>query len=270
MSRDQAFLAVESKGRWGKAFEIPGTASLNADGDGDVAAVSCPSAGACAATGTYEASSGAVEVFVVWENKGHWAKATEVRGFGSLNAGDYGEVTAISCAAAGYCTLGGSYLDSSDHRQAFLATEAKGRWGRAQRLPGMSGLNHGGNAGLNALPCASAGNCVAGGSYRPSTSSTHTQAYLAVQKIGHWGNAAEVPGTASLNAGGGAQVTAASCPAVARASPAASTRTAQDACGCSWSASTLATGHGREDAWPAGSQRPSCGRAFPGAATTGG
>jgi hypothetical protein len=269
MRHDQVFLAVESKGRWGKAFEIPGTASLNGDGDGEVAAVSCPSAGACAATGTYEAASGAIEAFVVAEHQGHWAKAAEVRGFGSLNTGGFGDVTSISCAAAGYCTLGGSYLDGSDRFQAFLATEAKGHWaaavkvpgiaslnaaghaevsdlscrkpgyctaggfterskdgytafvlseskghwGKAQRLPGMSGLNHGGSAGVDALSCASAGNCVTGGSYRPSPGSTHSQAYLAVQENGHWGSAAEVPGTASLNKGGGAQITAASCPA---------------------------------------------------------
>jgi hypothetical protein len=264
---DQVFLAVQRKGHWGKAFEIPGTASLNAGGDGSVAAVSCPSAGNCAATGTYEASSGALEAFVVSEHGGHWAKATEVRGFGSLNVDDYGEVEALSCAAAGYCTLGGSYLDGSDDVQAFLATEraghwaaaikvpgiaalnagdrsqvteiscrkrgyctaggdtrrsgavstafvlseVKGHWGKAQRPPGMSGINHGGLAGLNALSCASAGNCAAGGSYRPSTASPRSQAWLAVQKGGHWGNAVEVAG--SLNAGGGAQLTAASCPA---------------------------------------------------------
>lgn len=266
MKDDQAFLAVQSKNRWRNAFEVPGTASLNARGDAEVEAISCPSAGACAATGTYQAASGALEVFVVSERQGRWAKATEVRGFGSLNAGEYGEVDSISCAAAGYCTLGGSYLDGSDQFQAFLATEMnghwstavevpgiaslndgghaqvsevscrkpgyctaggftrlsstvytafvigekKGHWGNAQQLPGLSGLNVGGNAGLNALSCASAGNCVAGGSYRPASG---TQAYLAVEMNGHWGNAAEAPGTGSLNQGGSAQVTAASCPA---------------------------------------------------------
>ncbi len=263
---DQVFLVAQSKGRWGKAFEIPGTASLNAGGDADLATVSCPSAGDCAATGSYEASSGALEIFVVSEHRGHWSKAAEVRGFGALNAGGYGQVQALSCSAAGYCTVGGSYLDSSDTEQAFLATEragnwaaaarvpgiaalnsgghsqvtevscrkpgyctaggstqrssavftafvlseTKGHWGKAQRLPGMSGINHGGVAGLNALSCASAGNCAAGGSYRPSTASPHSQAWLAVQKGGHWGNAFEVAG--SLNIGGAAQLTAASCP----------------------------------------------------------
>jgi hypothetical protein len=264
---DQVYLAVERKGRWGKAFEIPGTPSLNGGGDADLAAVACPSAGNCTATGSYAASAGPLEAFVVSERGGHWAKAAEVRGFGTLNADDYGQVKALSCAAAGYCAVGGSYLDGSDNQQAFLATEraghwaaavkvpgiaalnsggrsqvteiscrkrgyctaggytqrsgtvstafvlseVKGHWGNAQRLPGMSGINHGGVAGLDALSCASPGNCAAGGSYRPSTVSTHSQAWLAVQKSGHWGNAFEAAG--SLNAGGGAQLTAASCPA---------------------------------------------------------
>jgi hypothetical protein len=264
-SHDQSWLAVQRKGTWGHAFEVPGTGTLNAGGDGSVSVISCPSAGHCVATGGYAASGGASEVFVVSEHQGRWAKATALRGFAALNAGNDGAVKALSCSAPGDCTLGGGYLDSSHHDQAFLATEKnghwakaekvpgssglnagghaqvtfvscrkagyctvagdtqrgvadytafvisekKGHWGKAQRLPHMSSLNHGGDAGADAGSCSSAGNCVVGGSYRDG--SDHYQAYLAVQKNGHWHNAFEVPGSASLNKRNIAQVNAASC-----------------------------------------------------------
>jgi hypothetical protein len=263
---DQAWLAVQRNGKWGNAFEVPGTASLNAGGDASVVSVSCPSAGNCAATGGYEASGGALDVWVASEHHGRWAKATAVRNYPQLNVGQDGNVEAISCSAAGDCTLGGDYLDASLHFQAFLATEAggrwakaeqvpgigglnaaghsdtyavscrragyctatgltersagvytafaisesKGKWGKAARLPNMQNLNKDGNANASVLSCSSAGNCVAGGIYKDSHG--YNQAFLDVQKNGKWRNAFEVPGTASLNSGHNAQLTAISCP----------------------------------------------------------
>ena len=263
---DQAWLAVQHKGTWGNAFEVPGAAALNAGGEASVVSVSCPSAGNCAATGGYEASGGALDVWVASERRGHWAKATAVRNYLHLNAGDDGEVQAISCSAAGYCTLGGDYLDVNGHFQAFLATETRGRWANAEKVPGIGSLNAGGHSDVDAvscrragyctaagstersaavytafvisetkgkwgdaarlpnmqnlnkdgnadagqLSCSSACNCVAGGSYEDSHG--HNQAFLDVQKSGKWRTAFEVPGTAGLNKGSNAQVTAISCP----------------------------------------------------------
>ena len=62
---------------------------------------------------------------------------------------------------------------------------------------------------INSLSCASAGNSAAGGSYEDS--SGHTQAFVVDETAGTWGNAEEVPGTASLNAGGDAAVASVSC-----------------------------------------------------------
>src|SRR5215469_5732714 len=46
------------------------------------------------------------------------------------------------------------------------AVRAAGWWGRAIEVPGLGVLNKGGNAGVGSVSCGSAGNCVAGGSYR--------------------------------------------------------------------------------------------------------
>lgn len=262
---EQAWLAMQRNGRWGNAFEVPGTASLNAGGEASVVSVSCPSAGNCAATGGYEASGGALDVWVASEHHGHWAKATPVRNYLHLNVGDDGEVQAISCSEPGDCTLGGDYLDVNDQFQAFLATETGGHWAKAEEVPGIGNLNAGGHSNVNAVSCrrvgyctaagstersagvytafvisesngkwgmaarlpnmenlnkdgnadarqvscSSAGNCVTGGFYKDGHGDN--QAFLAVQKSGKWRNAFEVPGTAGLNEGHNAQVTAISC-----------------------------------------------------------
>jgi hypothetical protein len=74
-----------------------------------------------------------------------------------------------------------------------------GTWGTAIEVPGTGALNQGGNAAVNSVSCASAGNCSAGGAYRDG--SGHFQAFVAGEVNGTWGTAIEVPGTAGLNQG---------------------------------------------------------------------
>ena len=42
---------------------------------------------------------------------------------------------------------------------------AIGSWGQAVEVPGLAALNTGGQANVNSVSCASAGNCAAGGYY---------------------------------------------------------------------------------------------------------
>jgi hypothetical protein len=60
----QAFVVSQVSGTWGTAIEVPGTATLNTDGDATVNSVSCSPAGTCSAGGYYDDSSGA-QAFVV-------------------------------------------------------------------------------------------------------------------------------------------------------------------------------------------------------------
>jgi hypothetical protein len=61
------------------------------------------------------------------------------------------------------------------------------------------------------VSCAPGGYCVAGGYY--TDSGGHRQAFVVTAVKGRWRAAAEVPGTAALDAGGGfARVTSVSCP----------------------------------------------------------
>jgi hypothetical protein len=59
------------------------------------------------------------------------------------------------------------------------------------------------------VSCVSAGNCSAGGSY--SDAADHQQAFVVSETGGTWGTAEEVPGSATLNAGGLAGIGSVSC-----------------------------------------------------------
>jgi hypothetical protein len=206
---DQAWLAVQRDGKWGNAFEVPGTASLNAGGDASVVSVSCPSAGDCAATGGYEASGGALDVWVASEHHGHWAKATAVRNYPQLNVGHDGEVETISCAAAGDCTVGGDYLDVNDQFQAFLAVETGGHWAKAEKVPGISSLNAAGHSSVEVVSCRRVGYCTAAGSTERSAGGY--TAFVISESKGKWGKAARLPNMQNLNKDGHADASELSC-----------------------------------------------------------
>jgi hypothetical protein len=88
-----------------------------------------------------------------------------------------------------------------------LAATGEG-WGTAVEVPGLAALNVNGGAGIGSMSCPSSGNCAAGGWYAGSSGD---QAFVVDETGGVWGNAAEVPGLAALNAGGDAEVNYVSC-----------------------------------------------------------
>jgi len=142
---------------------------------------------------------------------GTWGTAEEVPGTAALNTQGHGaEVFSISCPSAGNCSAGGSYA-ASNGVQAFVVSEVHGTWGKAKEAPGTAALNTGGNAEVQSVSCASAGNCSAGGWYTGAGASVPQEAFVITQTGGTWGTANEVPGTAALNQTGFAQVNSVSC-----------------------------------------------------------
>ena len=194
---------------WGRAEEVPGLGALNAGGNASVGWVSCRRVGYCSAAGTYTDVSGHGQPFVVNESKGRWGKAEEVPGIAALSVGQGAGIGQLSCAAAGYCSAGGSYTDASGHGQPFVVNESKGRWGKAEEVPSTAALNAGGSAGIGQLSCPSKGNCTAGGTYTDKAG--NPEAFVVNEKAGRWGKAEEVPGIPALKAVGGARLQALSC-----------------------------------------------------------
>jgi len=209
------FVANQTNGTWGRAIQIPGTQRSKV-GFAEVASVSCPAPGDCTAGGGFTVGrfeSG--EPFVVRERNGTWGKAIVVPGIRALNVGGSGSVDGLSCAAVGECSAGGSYQDGRGFIQAFVVNERNGTWGKAIEVPGTAALNHQ-NAAVNALSCASPGNCSASGIY--TKRNLLDEPYVVTETNGTWGKAIEVPGIAALNKDEHAHVNSASCGAAGNCS----------------------------------------------------
>jgi hypothetical protein len=157
------------------------------------------------ASGSAAASAGVA----VASGSNGWGTAREVPGTAALNQGGEAGVASVSCAAAGNCSAGGSYTDSSGRIQAFVVSQVGGTWHPAIEVPGTAALNQGGVAVVASVSCASAGNCSAGGDYRDGHGLT--QAFVVGEAHGTWGKAEQVPGLAALNTGGLGLLVSLSC-----------------------------------------------------------
>jgi hypothetical protein len=204
----EAFVVSEVRGTWHKAIEVPGTGALNRGVQAEITSVSCASAGNCSAGGFYLDGSRRFQAFVVSEVRGTWHKAVEVPGTAALNQGGFAELGSVSCAAAGNCSAGGTYSNSSTGPQAFVVSQAGGTWHKAIEIPGTAALNQGGDDFPSEVSCGAAGNCSAGGFY---IGGFGQQAFVVSQAAGAWHKAIKVPGTAALNQGGSAELGSVSC-----------------------------------------------------------
>jgi hypothetical protein len=172
----QAWLATEAGGVWGSAQEVPGTAALNTAGFAVLQSMSCRSAGNCSAGGWYTGPH--IQGFVITETGGTWGSAQQVPNLAALNTGGDAQLWSVSCASAGNCDAGGSYFDAAGE-QAFVVTQTKGTWGKAQEVPGTATLNVNGEAQTQSLSCATAAHCAAAGIYGDSSSAF--QVFVATQ-----------------------------------------------------------------------------------------
>ena len=140
---------------------------------------------------------------------GTWHKAVEVAGSAALNTGGDAGIGAVSCAASGDCLAAGTFSTPGQHDHPFLVSQVRGKWGRAQRVLGMGGLDRGNQASISSVSCSGVGNCTIGGSYRDG--SGHTHAWVASQVHGKWARAHQLPGMAALNKGNGSGLSSVSC-----------------------------------------------------------
>ncbi len=209
---NEAFVATETGGTWGKAQEVPGTAKLNVGEGATVSVVSCAKPGDCSAGGNYTNGHLSHQPFVVTETAGKWGTAEELPGIASLNTGTVSQVLSISCALPGDCTAVGQYeYGSADATEAFVAAETGGTWGHAEELPGIASLATGGTSNVTAVSCVKPGDCVTGGHYE--TANEAVEAFVSDEANGTWGTPQQVPGTGVLNTGGTAWLEAVSCTA---------------------------------------------------------
>ena len=196
--------ARTAPGAWHKAINVPGLAARHTSGAG-TGPVSCGAAGDCLAAG--DLSGG--RPFVVSQVRGKWDPAQLVRGMAGLNTGHSAGIASVSCTSPGNCTIGGAYEDKSHHGHAWVASQVRGRWGRAHQLPGMAALNKGNGSGVGSISCVSIGNCSADGSY--TDVKRHAQPFVASEVKGTWHDVQAVAGVAALATYGTAGIGTVSC-----------------------------------------------------------
>ena len=107
------------------------------------------------------------------ELNGAWGKPQTIPGAARLNPTEQGEIAALSCTAIGQCAAGGGI----NGRHAFVVTQTRGVWGKAQLVPGIIKLESGGASNLTTLACWRAQHCVGGG-YVYEHSALHTVPFL--------------------------------------------------------------------------------------------
>jgi hypothetical protein len=190
---------------WGVATPVPGLATLDDNGPGQLSAVSCAAAGNCGATGFFR-SGGATHPFVVAESGSVWDGATAVPGTGTDDSGSLAE----SCPVPQRCSIGGYVPAGSGREVGFLDDQLPSRdWDAALPLPGTLGdlAPADSVAKVISISCRSVGNCSAGGLY--TDKHDDLQAFVVDEKNGHWHPAQEV--AAKLNVKGHAAITDVSC-----------------------------------------------------------
>jgi hypothetical protein len=141
------FTIDESNGTWGAALKVPGSSSSNSY---EFAAISCASAGNCAAVGTYNGYS----AFVMDERGGVWGDPKVLAG-AVITPGSGAWFKSVACSAVGQCVAGGDLAGA----QSFVVTEAGGNWGTPQVV--LDGGRYA--VGITSVACPSTGNCVVGG-----------------------------------------------------------------------------------------------------------
>ena len=140
---------------------------------------------------------------------GHWGNAKKVPGIGKLEAGGNSETDSVFCATPGNCAAGGTYTDSGNHGQVFVADEKHGAWGKAVPVPAPDPAAM--FPQVTSLSCGVAGNCAAVGSFSDSRGRSHS---LVVNEVkGTWGAASQLPGETMFTSDGNMGIESVSCAA---------------------------------------------------------
>jgi hypothetical protein len=155
-------------------------------------------AAACGAPAANAATTGAAHSMAAPTTGATWGDAEVVPGTAALNTQGNAAVTSVSCPSTGNCAVGGSYttlINGHSRTRPFVDSQTNGKWHTAKQVPGISALSGlGAYAAVTSLSCASAGNCVAAGTYTVGHNGLDSEAWLASETDGTWGAAQGVSG----------------------------------------------------------------------------
>jgi Cutinase len=191
------------------AAEAPSPANIDTgDPSAEVEGISCPSTTECVAVGVYADDSGNKEMLALTWSGGSWTAAGVPLPANAAFDPEV-EVRGLSCPSVDECVAGGMYQDSSGGFDGLLLTWSGGSWTAAGVPLPANAATTSPDVNVYAVSCASANECVAGGSYVDS--SGNTQGLLLTWSGGSW-TAAEAPVPSDAASNPWAQVEGVSCP----------------------------------------------------------
>jgi hypothetical protein len=211
-SVSQGLLLTMSKGSWTAAeAALPGNAAGNPYVQ--LTELSCDSASACVAEGTYEDASSHSDTLLLTWSGGSWESAETPLPADAASDSDV-LISGLACASVSDCFAVGSYTDTSGSGGGLLVTWTNGSWSAGQvPLPADASTPQG--AGLGGISCPSSVYCVAVGSYGAAGSAytgTWGQGLLLTWSNGSWEAASSPqPENAASPPHGNTQVDAVSC-----------------------------------------------------------
>lgn len=209
--QQQALGTTQSNGNWSLPSTVGAPSNAATDPLAALDAVSCVNAGICTALGTYSDTSGATQAMVTSTTSGKFPSAAELSLPSGAAANPQVTIGSVSCSTSTSCTAVGTYLDSSNDRQAMELTEISGTWETATELslPGDAATNP--EASLGSVSCVANTDCTAFGSY--VSSSGNTEAMVAVDVGGTWGQATAIAPPANAYPDPNAVLSGGSCTA---------------------------------------------------------
>ncbi len=175
--------------RFGQAIELH-TPSLSYAGE-DVGGLGCASAGNCVASVSYNDRSGNTQAYLFTEVSGHWLGARQpVRLPADAGLDPYATVEDFACPRPGDCTGVGHYDTRYGGTRAFVLTQVRGHWDRAQQITPPANAAAAPGTFLEGVSCPAPGSCEAVGGYTDRQQSSQA---MAVQEIrGRWRRATEI------------------------------------------------------------------------------
>jgi len=156
----------------GSTWRVQATASPRRATSSSLDGVSCRSATACTAVGSYVSSSGSQRTLAEAWNGSTWHIQTTPNPAGPTSGG----LSGVSCPSATACIAVGFYYDSTAHADFTLAEAWNGSKWKIQTTALPAGAI---SSGLDGVSCRSATDCTAVGFYQtdPATQSTLAEAW---------------------------------------------------------------------------------------------
>ena len=187
----QAFIAIESRGRWARAFTPRLPTNAASPSSAQLEAVTCISNGSCDAVGTYQDPAGNAQTMVVAKPpSGPWGQAIEIASPPNAAANPDALMTGIACTAPGSCVTVGNYSVSATQFAAMGAVEVRGAWHRATQIALPRGAIPGTFTAISSISCPTASQCLGVGQY--PVSATQSRAMAVTESRGRFGRAVPI------------------------------------------------------------------------------